>query len=405
MRILAIETSCDDTCIGIIEVFSKEKPQFKILSNIVSSQVEIHKKWGGVFPALAKREHQNNLVVVLKEALKKAKLLKKSKNPLKINKDKELRKLLEREEDLSQKLIKFLKNYEKPDIDLIAVTVGPGLEPCLWVGVNFAKALAYYWNLSIIPVNHIEAHIFANLIGLKSKIPARIAKRSVVGGQNPKFKTLFPAICLVASGGHTQLILMRKIGFYKVLGETRDDAAGECFDKVARILGLGYPGGLVISQLGAKLKSNVKYQKSKIILPRPMINQKNYDFSFSGLKTAVLYNFKIQSKKTQKSKRYIKEICKETQQAIIDVLVSKTLRAAIEFKAKTVFLGGGVTANKELRRQLKAEIIKKIPNTEYFIPDTKYCTDNAVMVGLVAYFNHSKTKGWKEIEANANQRI
>jgi len=383
MRILAIETSCDDTCIAIIEVFSKEKLQFKILSDIVSSQVEIHKKWGGVFPAMAKREHQKNLVVVLKEALEKAKLLQKLENPSKINRNKTLRKLLEREECLVKKLTKFLKNYKKPDIDLIAVTTGPGLEPCLWSGINFAKALAYYWNLSIIPVNHIEAHIFANFVGSDSK--------------------LFPAVCLVVSGGHTQLILMPKIGSYKILGETRDDAAGECFDKVARILGLGYPGGPIISQLAAELKPKTKNQKPKIILPRPMINHKDYDFSFSGLKTAVLYNFKTQSKKTQKSKRYIKEICKETQQAVIDVLLSKTKRAAKDLKAKTIILGGGVVANKELRKQFKKAFLKE--GLRLFFPELKFSTDNAVMVGVAACFSIAKTKSWKEIEANANQRI
>jgi N6-L-threonylcarbamoyladenine synthase len=390
MRILAIETSCDDTCIAIIEVFSKEKPQFKILSDIVSSQVEIHKKWGGVFPAMAKREHQKNLVVVLKEALEKAKLLQKLENPLKINRNKTLRKLLEREECLAKKLTKFLKNYKKPDIDSIAVTIGPGLEPCLWSGINFAKALAYYWNLSIIPVNHIEAHIFANFVGSNSK--------------------LFPAVCLVVSGGHTQLILMQKIGSYKILGETRDDAAGECFDKVARILGLGYPGGPAIAAEAAKFK--IKKQpygesqatvKLKIKLPRPMINTKDYDFSFSGLKTAVLYNFKTQSKKTQKSKRYTKEICKETQQAVIDVLLSKTKRAAKDLKAKTIILGGGVVANKELRKQFKKAFLKE--SLRLFFPELKFSTDNAVMVGVAACFSIAKTKSWKEIEANANQRI
>ena len=381
MRILAIETSCDDTCIAIIEVFSKEKPQFKILSDIVSSQVEIHKKWGGVFPAMAKREHQKNLVVVLKEALEKAKLLQKLENPSKINRNKTLRKLLEREECLVKKLTKFLKNYKKPDIDLIAVTTGPGLEPCLWSGINFAKALAYYWNLSIIPVNHIEAHIFANFVGSNSK--------------------LFPAVCLVVSGGHTQLILMPKIGSYKILGETRDDAAGECFDKVARILGLEYPGGPIVAKLATKCK--MKNAKCKIKLTRPMINTKDYDFSFSGLKTAVLYNFKTQSKKTQKSKRYIKEICKETQQAVIDVLLSKTKRAAKDLKVKTIILGGGVVANKELRKQFKKDFLKE--GLRLFFPELKFSTDNAVMVGVADCFSIAKTKSWKEIEVNANQRI
>jgi N6-L-threonylcarbamoyladenine synthase len=404
MKILAIETSCDDTCIAIIEVFDKEKPQFKILSNIVSSQVEIHKKWGGVFPALAKREHQKNLVMVLKGALEKAKLLKKSKDSLKRNKAKMVRKLLEREEHLAQKLTGFLKSYKKPDIDLIAVTIGPGLEPCLWAGINFAKALTYYWNLSIIPVNHIEAHIFANFISSKSNI------------KNQRFEITFPAISLVVSGGHTQLILIENLGRYKILGETRDDAAGECFDKVARILGLGYPGGPAIAENAQQWKYKTYPVKSfakgerlakrgfnRVKLPRPMINTKDFDFSFSGLKTAVLYNFKNQVKKNQKSQRYIKEICKETQQAIIDVLLYKTKRAAKSFKAETIILGGGVVANKELRSQFKKAFLKE--GLRLFFPEPNFSTDNAVMVAVSAYFNLAKTKSWKEIEANANQHI
>ena len=237
MIILSIETSCDDTCIAIIEVFGKKKPQFKILSNIVSSQVKIHKKWGGVYPTMAKREHQKNLVPVLKEALAKAKLLRKSRFPLDNNKSIGiLKNILEREERLFKKTANFLNSYTKPDIDVIALTTGPGLEPCLWSGINLAKSLSFWWNLPIIPVNHIEAHIFANWLKIFNKDK----------------KVKFPAICLVVSGGHTQLIFMKKIGSYKILGETRDDAAGECFDKAARILGLGYPGGSVIEAEAAK---------------------------------------------------------------------------------------------------------------------------------------------------------
>ncbi|GAI39325.1 unnamed protein product, partial [marine sediment metagenome] len=208
MNILAIDTSCDDTCISILKVKNQKSKtiEFNILSNIVSSQIKVHQKYGGVYPFLAKREHQKNLMPVLKQALKKAKLLKLSKS-------------------------------QKPDIDIIAVTIGPGLDPCLWMGVNFAKALSYFWQVPIIPVNHIEGHLLANLLP----------------------QIVFPAVCLVVSGGHTQLILMRKIGDYKIIGETRDDAAGECFDKTARILGLGYPGGPAI----AALAESFKFQDSR----------------------------------------------------------------------------------------------------------------------------------------------
>lgn len=354
MIILAIETSCDDTCISLIKVLGKLKPHFKILSNIISSQIEIHRKWGGVYPALAKREHQKNLPLIFKKALRVAGNLK---------------------------------------IDLIAVTIGPGLEPCLWVGINFAKDLAKSLKIPIIPVSHIEAHIYANWLSSASL----------------DSKNIFPAVCLIVSGGHSQLILMKGHGKYKILGETRDDAAGECFDKVARILGLGYPGGPTIEAEASKFR--IQNSKFRIRLPRPMIYQKNYDFSFSGLKTAVLYDFRNRPPKIRESETYIQAMCQEIQQSVTDVLIFKTLRAAKDYKTKSIILGGGVTANKNLRKELKTKIEEKIPDTKCFLPDIKYCTDNAAMVGIAAYFHWLKRKdkilkeGWKEIEANANLKI
>jgi N6-L-threonylcarbamoyladenine synthase len=387
MNILAIETSCDETGVAIVKTFGRKRVRFDILSNIVASQIKIHRKWGGVYPALAKREHQKNLLPVLKKALKKAKLLKRGQK-IEI-KNQELEEILRRERYLLKEIKNFFKNHQRSKIDLIAVTIGPGLEPCLWTGINFAKALAFTWKLPVIPVNHIEAHILANFI------------------DNSQFIThnsqLFPAICLVVSGGHTQLILMKKIGNYKILGETRDDAAGECFDKVARILGLGYPGGPAIEAAASKIK--IKDHKLSR-LPRPMIHQKNLDFSFSGLKTAVLYYHRNQPPKIKKSKEYVRAMALEIQQAIIDVLISKTIKAAKAYKARTIILGGGVTANKELRYQLKEKIKRKIPNTKYLIPDTKYSTDNALMIAVTAHFHWPRQKrNWKEIKAEANLRI
>ena len=348
MRILAIETSCDDTCVAILDTKDGKTSFFKILSNIISSQVKLHAKYGGVYPFMAKREHQKNLPIVFKKALKKAK---------------------------------------NPKINLIAVTIGPGLEPCLWVGVNFAKELAEKIKVPIVPVNHVEAHIFANFI-------------------QPNTKYIFPAICLVVSGGHTQLILMRGFGKYKILGETRDDAAGECFDKTARILGLGYPGGPALASEAAKFR--VQGSKFKVSLPRPMIYQKNYDFSFSGLKTAVLYLVKqltINNKQLTISQK--REISAEIQQAIIDVLIHKTLKAAKDYKAKSIILGGGVAANEELRKQFKQKIKKEIPYSKFYIPDSKYCTDNAAMVAVAVYFNYIKKLKVRpeNIKADANLRL
>ncbi len=329
MIILGIDTSCDDTAISLLEA---GRSGFKIISNIISSQVKLHKKYGGVYPFLAKREHQKNLPQVLRKAM---------------------------------------RGYKFSDINLIGVTVGPGLEPCLWQGINFAKDLAKRYKKPLIPVNHIEAHILANLIN-----------RSSTAIQ-------FPAVALVVSGGHTQLILMKKIGQYKLVGETKDDAAGECFDKVARILGLGYPGGPAIAAQAAKFK--IRNSKFEISLPRPMIKQKNYDFSFSGLKTAVLY-------KVREGKYNKRFMAAEAQQAIIDVLIYKTLKAVKDYKVKSVLLGGGVAANDELRKQFRKE-------TKIFVPPKSLCTDNAAMVAVTCYFHRKERKKLKDIKADANLRI
>jgi len=331
MKILAIETSCDDTAVAVLE---EKQKKLKILSNIVSSQVKLHAQYGGVYPFLAKREHQKNLPLVFKKVMKQA---------------------------------------GNPKIDAIAITSGPGLEPCLWQGINFANDLTQKLKAPLFPINHVEAHILANFI---DRGPTSIK---------------FPAVGLVVSGGHTQLILMKKFLDYKILGETRDDAAGECFDKVARILGLGYPGGPAIAKF-AKNKKNLTSLK----LPRPMIKQKNYDFSFSGLKTAVLYEFRKQTPETQKSRQYLEALCAEVQQAIIDVLLSKTRKAVDDYGAKTVVLGGGVTANDELRKQFKKAF-------NVLMPQKKFCTDNAVMTAITAYFHLKKgDKPKGEIEARAD---
>lgn len=342
MIILAIETSCDDTGISIIKI---EFNKIKILSNIVSSQTKIHAKYGGIYPFLAKREHEKNLPIILEKALKQAKIR--------------------------------LEN-----INLIAITNGPGLEPCLWTGINFAKKLGEFLKTPIIPINHIEGHIFANFI-------------------DKDFRDFLPAICLIVSGGHTQLILINDFRKYKILGETRDDAAGECFDKTARILGLDYPGGPAIA------KQAKFHQDYNIKLPRPMIYQKNYDFSFSGLKTAVLYNFKKQSIKIRKSEKYIQSMCFEIQQAIIDVLIYKTLRAVDEYGVRSVVLAGGVAANNELRKQFKHQLLIKNSKLNFLVPSKKFCTDNALMIALTAFFskNYIKKQKPETIRAEANQRI
>jgi len=383
MKVLAIETSCDETGVAVLE---KKEEKIKILGDSLSSQIEIHKKYGGVFPNLAKREHQKNLVPVLKEALKKAGM-KENISPIgrkglrfKIR-DLRERKILEREQELYQQLKNFLPNCEIPDISVIAVTIGPGLEPCLWTGVNFAKALAFSWGKDIIPIDHMEAHILVNFVN--------------------GFKDAFPAVSLLVSGGHTQLILVKNIGDYQILGETKDDAAGECFDKTARLLGLPYPGGPAIAAQAKEATS----QRLNINLPRPMINSNDYDFSFSGLKTAVLYKTKEIDPDAKRSKKFVQSMAFEIQRAIVEILVKKTIRAARDFRVKSIILGGGVSANKMLRQELKEKIKTSALNAKYFLPDVKMATDNAVMVGAAALLGGKKAVNWKNIKANANLRI
>jgi len=350
MIILGIETSCDDTGVAILKI---ENWKLEILSNLVSSQIKIHKKYGGVFPTLAKREHKKNLPIVFKKALKESKI-------------------------------------KENQIDLISITIGPGLEPCLWVGVNFAKNLAKKLDIPIVPVNHIEAHILVNFVSKNSKF------------QIPN-SSIFPAVCLVVSGGHTQLILMEKIGKYQLIGETRDDAAGECLDKVARLLGLGYPGGPAIEKIS---KFQIPNSKLKVTLPRPMIKQKNYDFSFAGLKTAVLYDFLKRPEKVRKSKEYKILMAKEVQQAVIDVLISKTIKSAKEFGANLIILGGGVAANEELRKQIIENSKFQIPNSKILIPPKELCTDNGLMVAVTGYFRkETATKNFDKIVAEPNLKI
>jgi len=361
MHILGIETSCDDTGVSILQATGRKNPSFRILANVVTSQIEIHRKYGGVYPSVAKREHETNLPIVLKKALKEVGINSKP--------------------------------WQK--IDAIAVTYGPGLSPCLWTGINTAQKLAKQWNIPLIPVNHMEGHFLISLFfqgDEKSEI--RI----------PKSETLFPAIALLVSGGHTQLVCVSALGKYKLLGETRDDAAGECFDKTARILGLPYPGGPEIAKLAAMPKLGLGPPKPSlgINLSRPMIHTKNYDFSFSGLKTAVLYDWRSRSKKVRESAEYVREMAKEIQQAIIDVLTAKTIKAAQECNAKSIVLGGGVAANEELRRQLRYKILDI--KYQILVAPPALCTDNGAMIAVAGYvaWLRSGFKNRKHIEAKPN---
>lgn len=396
MTILAIETSCDDTGVALLEAL--EEGVFSVLSNVVASQIELHAQYGGVFPAMAKREHQKNLVPVFEQALRESKLLAPRLSTLNPEQVKILSSILEREPELFAQCIPFIEKYDKPNVDAIAIVNGPGLEPCLWVGVNFARALSYIWGIPLIPVNHIESHILVNFL---NPAPSTLAPN------------MMPALSLVVSGGHTQLILMKDIGSYEIIGETRDDAAGECFDKCAKLLDLGYPGGPIISKLAADyaLSPTPSLGRSPtgeatLKLPRPMMNTNDYDFSFSGLKTAVLYKWREMNKKDLPAllrKALQAGMAHEVQDAIIDVLLKKTFAAAQAHQVKTIILGGGVSANAELRRQFSENANEK--GLAIAIPPAHLSTDNALMSAVNGWFHRNKKASWETLEADANLRV
>ncbi|MFW6283031.1 MAG: tRNA (adenosine(37)-N6)-threonylcarbamoyltransferase complex transferase subunit TsaD [Minisyncoccales bacterium] len=384
MKILAIETSCDDTGVAILE---NKKEKFKILANTLASQTKIHKQWGGVVPMLAKREHQKTLIPLLEKAINKSGLTFFNRQNFN-KKKKEIKAILKREENLYRDFKKFIKTKQIPDFDAIAVTKGPGLDPCLWVGINFAKALSLYLEKPIIPINHIEAHIFSGLI----------TKENFKHFALPR-KIEFPALSLIVSGGHTQLILIKKLNDYTMLGETRDDAAGECFDKIAKLLEMEYPGGPKISQKAKEWNGN-----SSFSFPRPMLNHDNLDFSFSGLKTAVLYHLKKIPELTENKKR---EIAYEAQEAITDVLTIKTIKAVKKYNVKTLIVGGGVSANQRLRKKIKEKIEKEKNPPTLILPLKNITTDNALMVGITALYkyNKEKTLNIKNLKSDPNLRI
>ncbi len=395
MRILAIETSCDETAIAIIDVVGDfPHLSFSVLANNTLTQIELHKQYGGVFPMLAKREHARTLVPLLVKTLESAKLYSKtSRHVIESPLRPEFQEIFEREPELFAQFIDVLPTVNPPEIDAIAVTQGPGLEPALWVGINFAKALAMIWKKPVIPVNHMEGHLLAPLVN--HLIPTKEAKEM---SNTMTLEGTFPAIGLLVSGGHTELVLMRGFGEYEIIGETKDDAVGEAFDKVARILGLPYPGGPQISRLGETGTAG------QYALPRPMLHSKDYSFSFAGLKTAVLY---LVQKIGVLSEEQKADIAREFEEASVEVLVTKTLRALEEFGAKSVILGGGVSANKRLRKTLKEKIAESDPEVTLYLPDHEdheLSTDNALMIAIAAYFGHATEKP-NDLKAKGNWKL
>lgn len=346
MKILAIESSCDETSAAVVE---KNGNQINVLSNITTTSLALHALTGGIIPENAARMQVTYIMPTIIQALIASKKTSDSTG------------------------WDVARNILDKEIDAIAVTYGPGLIGSLLVGVEAAKTLALVFDKPLLPVNHLLAHIYANFIS--------VPKQDVT----PKF----PFIGLIVSGAHTDLLHFESHTNYKWLGGTRDDAAGEAFDKVGRLLGLSYPAGGEIERR-AKLA-----KKREIKFKSPIMYEENFDFSFSGLKTEVLRY--TQSHNLDETA--INQVCYATQKAIIDVLVKKTLRAVQKFNCSQILVGGGVSANKTFKEELENKSVKQRINTKIFFPEKEYSTDNGAMVGAYSLLNY-RTKDWREISAD-----
>lgn len=394
MKILAIETSCDETGVAIVKASGDlNNPKFEVLSKAINSQIEKHKEYGGVYPTLAKREHARNIVPVLEEVLNdychcetvsKSTLTDKEETLKQVQGDrlKEIENILEREPELFDKTVKFLESFDRPDVDMIAVTSGPGLSPALWVGINFAKAISLAWQIPMLSVNHMEGHM-----------------ASVLLRQDGNSKIQFPTLSLLISGGHTELVEIKNWNEYKILGKTRDDAVGESYDKIARLLGIPYPGGPEISRLAIDFRK--KNLENEFKFPRPMIESNDLDFSFSGLKTAVLYKIQDLGNKIQGEKIKIK-IAGEFEQAVVDVLMQKVANALNTNDFKSIIVAGGVVANQYIRQNISN--LAKDYGLDVHFPNLEDSTDNAQMIAVAGYLKTLREKPEinPEIEADSN---
>lgn len=396
-NILSIETSCDETSVAILDW--QNPTSFQVASHLTLSQIAVHQQYGGVYPSLARREHQKNMMPLLFSALKESTLLEPRVNPKPIDEQdrKQINTILDRDPDIAEKVITLAEQYKKPLLGAIAVTYGPGLEIALWTGFNAARALAYIWDIPLVPTNHMEGHIYASLIApeisnSKSQTPNKL--------QNPKFKIQklkYPSLAVLISGGHTELVRIDNEHDYEIIGETLDDAVGEAFDKSARLLGLPYPGGPEISRQADLARQVARTSASRlrdsagqsdaISLPRPLLHSKDYNFSFSGLKTAV--RREVESK-TRLSKKFKQELALEFEDAVAEVLVAKTRRAIEEYGTHHLIVGGGVSANKYLREEFQA--LADEYGIPLHLPDLSLSGDNALMINLAGYRRLVNTK-------------
>ncbi len=430
MIILGIETSCDETALAIIETRNNNGIfECRVISSLIHSQAELHSAYGGVFPTLAKREHEKNLVPLLEKLLGQyeefqVKNLDKNQKENISGASRVISdtsalvnsfrtEFAEQNSDLVASVVNAQFLAYKPNIDAIAVTEGPGLEPALWTGIVFSQMLSRLWNIPVIPVNHMEGHIVGSLL-----------ESDVANGEWQKLKTLpMPALALLISGGHTELVkvetssnsthsnmLAAQKFSYTIIGQTKDDAVGEAFDKVARLLGLPYPGGPHISKLAQSARE--QGIKSTVKLPRPMISSKDLNFSFSGLKTAVLYAVKDEEKSTNSKDNFLsdefkKGLAREFEDSVTETLDAKLRKAIEETGAQSVIIGGGVSANSILRAQFQKTA------TEYgiqlYLPSQHISGDNALMIALAGALNSSdalnNSGAPKEIRAHGTKRL
>ena len=390
MIILSIETSCDETAISILEA-KGEFPHatYDILGNALWSQVDVHREYGGVFPMLAKREHVAIIVPMLEKAILESELeAREHSNEIDEHLEEEIRTLLYREQALIDALLAFHDKYGTYAIDLIAVTSGPGLEPALWVGVNFARALSLLWNVPIVPINHMEGHVLASVFDVER--------------DDMLSDITFPTISLLISGGHTELILMKNWGHYEKIGQTRDDAVGEAYDKVARMLGLQYPGGPEIAKRAEQARKEKLPEFIK--LPTPMLHSGDLDFSFSGLKTAVRYG--IEGKTL--SETDICAIARDFEDVVTTVLLKKSLAAVEAHGAQTLIVGGGVSANQHLKRMFEARFLTEHPDLTVYFPQPKLSTDNSIMIALAGHARAKSAlapRGADVIRADGNKSL
>lgn len=396
IKLLAIETSCDETAIAVFDFEKKQKGEvkFSVLSNHVLSQINIHREFGGVFPALAKREHAKNIVKIFKESLKEAGLYKEKEIKIKESRKKKVKKLLEREVETCEELFDLVSKIKKPDLEAIAVTAGPGLAPALWVGINFAKALAILWKIPVYPVNHMEGHIMSALVSPFSE------KEFVIKNIS------YPALALLISGGHTEINYFKKNGKYKKLGQTVDDAIGEAFDKVARSLNLPYPGGPEISKIATLARESHLQIEKDFILPRPMLHSHDLNFSFSGLKTAVIHTIQKMKASGKTEEEIKKSISLDFENAVTEILLKKVEKAIKENNIRSLAIGGGVIANTFIRNNFLTFSEKE--NLSLYLPDKFLTGDNAFMIGLVGMqqiLNKKKKTSTKILKANSNWNI